>query len=75
MKKNSLYSIYFLTVQSHQRDAEYTSNITIVIKDTYSRKVTMILTNIVILLCISKETGLGCSKNPKLHYSSKGPII
>ena len=32
--------------QLQQRDAEYTSNITIVTKGTYSGKVIMILTNI-----------------------------
>jgi hypothetical protein len=32
--------------QLQQRDDEYTSNITIVIKGTYSGKVTVILTNI-----------------------------
>ncbi len=32
--------------QLQQRDAGYTRNITIVIKDTYSGRVTMILTNI-----------------------------
>ena len=46
-----MFMIFIFYIFSHcrqlqQRDAEYTSNITIVIKGTFSGKVTMILTNI-----------------------------